>query len=788
MRAFSPRPVARLARPNIHFLLAAAIAGASPALSRAETQSLILGNPGAETGTTSSWTVGGTSNPGVDNGTFDAGITPFEGFKDFYGGTGASGTLSQTLSLDGFAPTFEQIDAGQVQFKAAFVEQSLGQSPADAAGVNITTIPTHPTSPQTFSSPAFTNVGGWANGSVTNTLPTFTRQIQYQMAFSRNSGNDLDAFIDANSLTLTYPGSSWVPSANSMGTTYNWSNNANWNSNVPLSGAPALLSIDGAGANVSLDTSYSAAAPLTDLYVDALKNPMTLNQSANQMNAGTEYIGNAGKGAYVQTGGSNTAGLLLIGVYAGSAGTYSISNGTLSATTLKIADLGGSGSFTSSGSANVTASTLLMGSVVSGTDGLFVNGGNVTAGSLSFDFGSELIAITAGNLTISNFINIAGSTTYQIKLSGGTFSVPAIPFADPTHFNWTGGALVVHGNVTIDANGSFAGNLSLSNGQTFNAAQLTNNGTISTSAPSLLLTPSLQNTGTLSAAGDLSITSTGPVENDGFFTASGNFQCAGTFFNHGTATFSGKQTWSLGAAFHNDNSATFLSDAGSPTNPTLVVSNDQGALSLHGLQHLKGLLTAAGATTALQDAAVQTGDYSLAGTLTLSNATLVVQNPANKSATMTDLRTGVTNGLTSPTGIQDPTLPPRTALAVLDNAVTGFTSFDGLSVDATSILLAPELLGDANADGKVDLSDLSTILNHFGTTTPNWTDGNFDNAITIDLTDLSDVLNNFGATTTNTSAQLPTSNYQLLSSPTPEPLTLSLLLPITLLLRHRRAK
>jgi hypothetical protein len=44
----------------------------------------LLLNPGAETGTTSGWTVdnpmfGGTSNPGVDNGSFDPGINPHSG-------------------------------------------------------------------------------------------------------------------------------------------------------------------------------------------------------------------------------------------------------------------------------------------------------------------------------------------------------------------------------------------------------------------------------------------------------------------------------------------------------------------------------------------------------------------------------------------------------------------------------------------------------------------------------------------------------------------------------------
>ena len=69
------------------------------------------------------------------------------------------------------------------------------------------------------------------------------------------------------------------------------------------------------------------------------------------------------------------------------------------------------------------------------------------------------------------------------------------------------------------------------------------------------------------------------------------------------------------------------------------------------------------------------------------------------------------------------------------------------------VLIAPEILGDANADGKVDLTDLSTVLNNFGSTTTAWTSGNFDGSATIDLTDLSDVLNNFAASNPNPSGQ-----------------------------------
>ncbi|MGN6370532.1 MAG: LamG-like jellyroll fold domain-containing protein [Phycisphaerae bacterium] len=75
---------------------------------------------------------------------------------------------------------------------------------------------------------------------------------------------------------------------------------------------------------------------------------------------------------------------------------------------------------------------------------------------------------------------------------------------------------------------------------------------------------------------------------------------------------------------------------------------------------------------------------------------------------------------------------PHLAIGVVDDTINGALS------------LSTALLGDVNRDGKVDLTDLSTVLNNFGNATPNWTSGNFDHAATIDLTDLSQVLNNFG--------------------------------------------
>ncbi|MGN6367598.1 MAG: pentapeptide repeat-containing protein [Phycisphaerae bacterium] len=170
-----------------------------------------------------------------------------------------------------------------------------------------------------------------------------------------------------------------------------------------------------------------------------------------------------------------------------------------------------------------------------------------------------------------------------------------------------------------------------------------------------------------------------------------------------------------------------------------------------------------------------TNDWT--STLDLNGNALIIQpDPDVKAESLATLQNQVAYGRTHPAGITSSTLPPDTALAVLDNAVTQFPTFGGLPVDNNSLLISPQLLGDANADGHVDLSDLVTVLKNFGEPTPNWTSGNFDGATTINLTDLSFILNNFGLTTPTASSQLPFANPQLPATPTPEPTTLGLLL------------
>jgi hypothetical protein len=185
----------------------------STAVSHAFTN--LIANPGAELGTgndagstVTDWVVGGTSNPGRDNGSFD-GFTPPQGSYSFYGGSGAEGTLSQLIDLNATGVSSTDTDAGKNTVQFTFEEQSLDQgTPSDEAEV----IATFENASQAvlaggYDSTAIYNIGSWKLiTSPVLTLPDGTRFINYEMKFIRQQGTDLDSFIDANSTVVSTSG------------------------------------------------------------------------------------------------------------------------------------------------------------------------------------------------------------------------------------------------------------------------------------------------------------------------------------------------------------------------------------------------------------------------------------------------------------------------------------------------------------------------------------------------------------------------------------------------------
>jgi hypothetical protein len=79
-----------------------------------------------------------------------------------------------------------------------------------------------------------------------------------------------------------------------------------------------------------------------------------------------------------------------------------------------------------------------------------------------------------------------------------------------------------------------------------------------------------------------------------------------------------------------------------------------------------------------------------------------------------------------------------------DNAVLGKSSFGGVNVDSSSLLIKYTYLGDANLDGQVDVTDLGALATNWQTSNV-WTGGDFNEDGFVDVTDLGALATNWQA-------------------------------------------
>jgi autotransporter-associated beta strand protein len=353
------------------------------------------------------------------------------------------------------------------------------------------------------------------------------------------------------------------------------------------------------------------------------------------------------------------------------------------------------------------------GLIKNGAGTLVLSGANTYTGNTT---------INAGNLSVASDTPL-GAAANSIVLNGGSLQVDGVAYATTAHsvsLSAIGGGV----NVT-DPTGVFTINNALSGGG------------LSKFGPGKLVLP--QNYTTTSAT----VVAAGLLELDGAANTSGVVSGAGNL----------------------------LVTGGTKAAPGLVSGEIQvNNLTVNGAVKI----ASAGGTSLLNSLTLAGSSNSWTGSFDLNGNKLIVEDAATKAASIATLQNEVLFGKTNNFGIASTGMPASYGIAVIDNAALGtpFTSFGLTPVDTNSILVSAELLGDANADGHVDLTDLSTVLNNFGVATTAWTKGNFDGASTIDLTDLSDVLNNFGLTNPNAS---DASFGAAVALATPEPTSLALL-------------
>jgi hypothetical protein len=100
------------------------------------------------------------------------------------------------------------------------------------------------------------------------------------------------------------------------------------------------------------------------------------------------------------------------------------------------------------------------------------------------------------------------------------------------------------------------------------------------------------------------------------------------------------------------------------------------------------------------------------------------------------------NGITSSTAAA--AVNRETTLAVVDNALLGYSAFAGQPVTAESILLKYTYYGDIDMNGQVDADDLTVFANNFGRAAgATQVDGDIDFNGAVNADDLTIFANNF---------------------------------------------
>ena len=352
---------------------------------------------------------------------------------------------------------------------------------------------------------------------------------------------------------------------------------------------------------------------------------------------------------------------------------------------------------------------------------------------------STITSISDGGLVMgydSAVSASSGSQLFAFFLGGALHNQPHFfyYYVDPTHTD-VDAASIAAGNWSVLGQTSAMTPVTAAGG-IFGYGTLSGNA--SSSMQTFLLSPKAMtyNGGSASwntASGNTNFTYSGGASSFGNGAAV-------TFGNTGVGTINVDPTGVYVASMNVTNTTgTYTFSNGSVGGETLIKSG-AGIVNFSGGAYFGNVTLNGGVAVFTPLSVTTTASFALS-----SGSKMVVQGSAGtKAGTLATLQGDAAAHSLTITG-----LAGNFGLAVMDNGMLNKSTFGGVAVDGNSVLVSAELLGDANADGHVDLTDLSTVLNNFGMATPNWTSGNFDYAPTIDLTDLSDVLNNFGSSNAN---------------------------------------
>jgi autotransporter-associated beta strand protein len=409
--------------------------------------------------------------------------------------------------------------------------------------------------------------------------------------------------------------------------------------------------------------------------------------------------------------------------------------------------------------------------------------------------GTGAVYYNVGSIGVGNVNTYSGGTT----IAGGIITA-----YEPTSFG-TGPVVITGGYILTDFGADFPNNFNLSGTAIHTGGSsvseiggttiLANNTTIAEDGHSGLIfgssVTSSNNSNLILPAGGYGVTFDGNVS-----LGSGQIQSSTIVtLNPASAssiTISSSITGS-GSVVHSGSGTTTLSGSNSYTGGTNVSAGTLVVTSSNGLPVGGALTIGSGAT--VQAAAhtggpsnvsvLQVSTLSNSGTLNLTNNSLAIASGSTVASVTTQVAAAYNGGLWNGTSSSGGVITSTTAASdstylTAIGVATGLTSFDGVSVPSTDILVKYTYYGDTNLDGAIDGSDYTNIDNGFLNNMTGWQNGdfNYDNVVDgSDYTLIDNAYNTQGTSLGTNPATLIASNTAQIagSSAVPEPTTLGLL-------------
>ena len=509
-----------------------------------------------------------------------------------------------------------------------------------------------------------------------------------------------------------------------------WDNGAAWSpANKPLSGDTAH--VWQAGASVTYQNPSDPSGLLNELSIDGGVSGATFGQAKDKVTTTETIIGDAGKGVFVQSGGTHivtgTNGMLM-GNTASGDGSYTLSgNAVLSVDHSSYLGQHGKVTFTQSG-----------GTANFGTDPT----PNNTGFSLAYGSGSSGSYTLSGGSLNAGIIYAGGFGAGQFKHSGGTATINGSLYIGASAGLTS--EYQLSGTGVLSSQGVYVGN----NGGTCKFTQIAGSNTCSSD-----LTVGEGSAGSYELQGG-SVSSVNTyvgyyagspgtfVQSGGTHTVTGQLQIGNTVDAPGSSsyTFSGGTLTTAGTLLLHE-SGTYHQTAGSLK-----------AMYLYMYPHSS--VTISGGTVDLTDGTIQMDDITTSKA-DLTNRSLFLNYTGGTP--VTTIRDYIAhaynggawnqNGLTSSTAAVTPggALGYGEAKTVLGLSGNATANWQGHNADATSILIRYTLAGDANLDGTVDFQDLVKVAQNYNTVNGwmLWSSGDFNYDGNVDFNDLVKLAQNY---------------------------------------------